>query len=125
MIGSLILTEIVCCDCTAHFAMDSDLNRRCLDTGRSFYCPNGHGQSYTDTELSKLKKERKNLLDRVSWAETEAENAKRERTALKSKLTKTKNRIANGVCPCCNRTFANVGRHMTTKHPDFKEVVSS
>lgn len=22
-------------------------------------------------------------------------------------------------CPCCNRTFQNLQRHMTSKHPDY------
>jgi hypothetical protein len=28
-------------------------------------------------------------------------------------------RIGNGVCPCCNRSFTNLRRHMTTKHPEY------
>jgi hypothetical protein len=28
-------------------------------------------------------------------------------------------RIQSGVCPCCNRTFENLGRHMKSKHPAF------
>jgi hypothetical protein len=23
------------------------------------------------------------------------------------------------VCPCCNRSFQNLRRHMATKHPEF------
>lgn len=30
-----------------------------------------------------------------------------------------RNRAAAGVCPCCNRTFEQLGRHMTTKHPEY------
>lgn len=124
MIGSLTLTEIECANCITHFAMDESLRKRCLQTGREFYCPNGHSNWYKNNELDRLKRERKSLEDRTYWAEQEAAQAKRERTAIKGQLTKVKNRIANGVCPCCNRTFSNVARHMTTKHPDFKAVVS-
>lgn len=28
-------------------------------------------------------------------------------------------RAQGGACPCCNRTFADMARHMKTKHPDF------
>ncbi|WP_165394478.1 helix-turn-helix domain-containing protein [Pseudoxanthomonas winnipegensis] len=28
-------------------------------------------------------------------------------------------RVMNGVCPCCNRTFENLRRHMHDKHPEF------
>lgn len=31
-----------------------------------------------------------------------------------------KNRVANGVCPCCNRHFENLERHMKGQHPDFQ-----
>lgn len=34
--------------------------------------------------------------------------------------TRIKNRVKNGVCPCCNRTFENLARHMQAKHSDFK-----
>ncbi len=36
-------------------------------------------------------------------------------------MTKVKKRAANGVCPCCNRTFSDLARHMKAKHPDFAE----
>jgi hypothetical protein len=26
------------------------------------------------------------------------------------------------VCPCCNRTFSNLQRHMAHKHPQFAKV---
>lgn len=130
MIGILTLTEVTCCNCLVHFAMDQELNQRCLDIGRTFYCPNGHPQHYTETEVAKLKKLNQNLNSRLGWAEADArrsrdkaETAKRQKAAIKGQLTKTRRRIANGVCPCCNRSFTNVARHMHSKHPDFVEVV--
>lgn len=30
-------------------------------------------------------------------------------------------RTAAGVCPCCNRSFVQLARHMKTKHPDHVE----
>ena len=27
--------------------------------------------------------------------------------------------MANGVCPCCNRSFENLRNHMHTQHPDY------
>lgn len=33
--------------------------------------------------------------------------------------TRTRNRIAAGVCPCCNRTFQNLADHMRTLHADY------
>jgi hypothetical protein len=131
LLGSLTLVEETCCNCFTHFAMDRALHDRSRAEGGTFYCPNGHGQHYTETEVQRLKKQLDNANKRMGWAEdsatralAEAQQTRREKAAIKGQLTKTRNRIANGVCPCCNRTFQNVARHMTTKHPDFKAVVS-
>lgn len=131
ILGSLTLVEETCCNCFTHFAMDRALNSSLRAKGGTFYCPNGHGQHYTESEVQKLKKELESAKKRMGWAEdsatralAQAEQVKREKAAIKGQLTKTRNRIANGVCPCCNRTFVNVGRHMHTKHPNFKEVVA-
>jgi hypothetical protein len=28
-------------------------------------------------------------------------------------------RVGNGVCPCCNRTFEDLARHMKVKHREY------
>lgn len=87
----------------------------------SFYCSRcGNGNYFPgETEEERLKK----LLDierkRTQWAERKATNAENKRRAEKAAKTRIKNRVAKGVCPCCNRTFENLQRHMTTKHPDY------
>ena len=43
----------------------------------------------------------------------------RRLSAQRGVLTRVKNRIIKGVCPCCNRHFADLSRHMQTQHPDF------
>lgn len=55
---------------------------------------------------------------------SERNAAQRALRATKGRLTKTKKRIANGVCPCCNRHFVNLERHMTGKHPDYTKEQS-
>lgn len=122
----LELVEIRCCDCTMLFAVPQDFKQIRLYDGRSFYCPAGHSQFFTKRtdELEELKRQNQQLNNRVAWAETEAETAKRQKTALKGQLTKTRNRLANGVCPCCHRTFKQLASHMQNKHPDFKKAVA-
>jgi hypothetical protein len=131
LLGSLTLVEITCCDCSTHFAMDEYLDQRLRSTGGTFYCPNGHGQVYTESEVQRLQKQLNSTKKQLTWAEEtatrarlEAETVKREKAAIKGQLTKTRNRIANGVCPCCHRTFKQLAAHMNNKHPDFKEAVS-
>ncbi len=124
--GTLAIEE--CCECHITFAMPSDLQRRCREQGqsRTFYCPLGHAQHYTSSEIRRLKDKlereqqwRKNAETRAQAARDQADAAERSRAAYKGQLTRVKKRIGNGVCPCCSRHFANVERHIATKHPEF------
>lgn len=125
----LVDVEIVpeqCCNCGVYFGMDKYLVKRLKETGDSFYCPNGHPQYYTQKE--QLESKIKELESQLQEAETENRylfndlgNVKRSLSATKGVLTRTKNRIHNGVCPVCNRQFINLHRHMTGQHPDYNE----
>lgn len=93
----------------------------------TFYCSNGHAQHYTtgETETDKLRRERDRLNQRLAEKdddirrEREArEAAERQAAAARGQVTKIKKRVGNGVCPCCTRSFANLRRHMETKHPN-------
>lgn len=124
------LESQTCGECGITFAAPSGFWRERRNSGEGWYCPNGHSRVYRETDVEKLRKEMQAKLDakerELQWAQRgreeyrkKAEASKRKLTATKGALTKTKKRIANGVCPCCNRQFANLHRHMTTKHPDF------
>lgn len=42
------------------------------------------------------------------------------RNAVEAEAAKARRklkRVQNGVCPCCNRSFWNLERHMKSKHP--------
>lgn len=94
---------------------------------RSFYCPNGHSLSFpqqseaekAQAEAAKYKqlwqKEQRYAADVVS----ERNAAQRQLSATKGQITKLRQRVANGVCPCCHRSFVQLGRHMATKHPEY------
>jgi hypothetical protein len=128
--GTLTLVEEICCSCFTHFAMDAALNRKLRESGGTFYCPSGHGQHYTETEVQKLKKKNQSLQNSLTWTEQacadqyqETQQIKKDRAVIKGQLTRTRKRIANGVCPCCYRTFQQLSRHIENKHPDFKRAV--
>ncbi|QNJ57961.1 hypothetical protein SEA_HITTER_64 [Gordonia phage Hitter] len=119
-----------CCSCSVQFAMPTELRNRRLRDHEAFWCPNGHRQWYVGkTEEQKLRERLEREERRAANAE---ENVRIERashaatkgrlTATKGQLTKTKKRIANGVCPCCHRSFVNVARHMNSQHPDYSET---
>jgi len=114
------LRPISCYQCGTVFGVESGFySDRLNDKGR-FFCPNGHGQHFVGkTEAERLQEQLAKERSRVAFYKRESESQKRSRAAIKGQLTKTRNRIANGVCPCCNRSFADLQRHMSTKHPDY------
>jgi hypothetical protein len=114
------LDTIVCCSCGITFAMPSVRRRELLDNGGGFHCPNGHAQTYGKGRADKLEEQLAQKQRELTAArcETTAEKLKREKA--ETELSRHKRRTKNGVCPCCQRSFLNLKRHLATKHPDFK-----
>lgn len=116
-LAQLKLATEECCACGITFAMPADFQRRAIDDhSRYFYCPAGHSQHYTgktaQQKLEDAQARETALRDQLHAAEVEAENAR-------VRQMRERHRIANGVCPCCNRSFDNLRRHMGSQHPDF------
>jgi hypothetical protein len=112
-------TSIQCCSCGCHFGLDEYMYKRRLEDKKDFYCPNGHPQSYTESEADQLRKERDRLKQQIAYKDDLVKAAERQVVAAKGQITKLKKRAKAGVCPCCNRTFSNMAAHMKTKHPDM------
>jgi hypothetical protein len=123
------LTAITCGNCHIPFGLPAAMLKARQEDGGYFWCPNGHQIHYYETELDKLRKE-KDRLQRVAESRAESlritrgqrDAAQRSASALKGVVTKTKKRIGNGTCPCCNRHFANVERHMQSQHPEYADI---
>jgi DNA repair exonuclease SbcCD ATPase subunit len=47
------------------------------------------------------------------------EDTERRLSAQKAQTTKARKRAAAALCPCCNRSFVQLRRHMETKHPGY------
>lgn len=116
-----------CGNCGVTFAIPEAMRAEKERDGGSWYCPNGHSRVYTETAWVKLEKERERRLR----AERQAQAARdllaaeeRSHAGTRGHLTRIKKRTAHGVCPCCNRTFQNVARHMETKHPEFVQGIA-
>jgi hypothetical protein len=121
-----------CCSCGMVFALPHAMQLRLKKSHEWFYCPAGHTQHYTgqsDAEKAQAEAEKYKRL----WKEeqryaadvlSERNAAQRSLSATKGVLTRTKNRIAHGVCPCCNRSFVQLEKHMTTKHPEYTKEES-
>lgn len=125
--GDTDLIVMSCPDCGVTYAIPQTLQRNAYERGErkiTWFCPNGHSLGYSGP--SELTKERDRALAQAKRAtdRANAERDLREHTehklrAQKGATTKARKRHAAGVCPCCQRSFENVRRHMATKHPDF------
>lgn len=120
--------QITCSECGIGFAVPETWHQQRRDSGKSFYCPNGHGQCYNRgktkadllaEELSRAKQNNAYLEDLAQEERRGREMAERQRAAARGQVTKLKKRAAAGICPCCNRQFTNLMTHMAQKHPGF------
>jgi hypothetical protein len=84
---------------------------------QSWTCPNGCVRHFAPGKSDAQKLEEAKALevalrDQLAAAVLEAEQTR-------AALLRDRHRFANGVCPCCNRSFDNVRRHMASQHPDY------
>jgi hypothetical protein len=109
---------IDCAACGLRFYVPGVWEAARRNDRRDFVCPNGHQLAFgIHSEVERLKKEIAKEQERRRWAEERAETLERSRAAIQGQVTKLKNRAAAGLCPCCNRSFQNLARHMKTRHP--------
>lgn len=117
------LRVMTCGTCGVIHAIPVSIYENCLNEGGFWHCPNGHSRGWGKGTLqSQLDKEKQ----RRQWAE-EAEADRRadiaalnkQLSAQKAATTKAKKRHAAAVCPCCNRSFVQLRRHMKSQHPDY------
>jgi chromosome segregation ATPase len=129
----IALEHITCANCGMVFTFDGDLLEKRRRDHQTFYCPSGHHNYFPgESDLEQLERKLKEAQLEIKRAEYRAQSAQLERkeaqqqlSATRGQMTKLKKRIANGVCPCCRRSFVNMQRHMTTKHPEYAEERSS
>lgn len=126
-----------CPSCGVQYGVTKEFEDRRREDGRTFYCPNGHsvvyngGLSAAQKEANWLKRELETSQRLVASARSdatrnreEAERQARRAAAARGQVTRIKNRIAKGECPCCRETFADLGEHMASQHPDYSEPSS-
>jgi hypothetical protein len=129
-----------CSQCGILFAMTTDFQRKMRQhPGTGFYCPAGHCLQYTGKsdaqklreQLEEERRQRQRAEQRVAeWADDareareQAEHERRRANGYKGRAARISKRAKAGVCPCCNRHFVALERHMATKHPTFTPEVS-
>lgn len=121
------LDSIACYKCGVVFGIEASHNAQLKKNHKDFYCPNGHVQRWlSETEEDRLKRETQRLARQLENQEAVLDRERRDRlsaersaAAQKGVVTKIKNRVGKGVCPCCNRSFGNLHHHMKTQHPTW------
>jgi len=115
---TITLVTETCYKCGVIFAFDKEYQQDLIRSKNEFYCPNGHQQSYTGTDYTKALNDAKEKLAKAERERIYEESKRMEAERQLDKANKKLKRVHNGVCPCCNRSFENLRRHMETKHPD-------
>lgn len=117
--------EVPCSMCAITFYVPQGFDDARRRDGRALFCPNGHRLSYGETEADKLRRERDRLKQdaarleeeaRLGWDAANAQLARAKKAEAEARrVTK---RATAALCPCCNRSFSQLARHMKAKHPD-------
>lgn len=122
------LTTDVCAWCGVLFAAPKHLIAARRKDGETFYCPNGHSLRFNrgEPEAERLRRQLEEERDWSARLAAERDQTKAALRAQRARATRFKNdrdrerkRMEAGVCPCCNRTFRQLARHMRSQHPEF------
>lgn len=112
-----------CGECGITFWIPTSLYDECRKVkGKGWHCPNGHARVFSESAVEKLQRQLDAERTRNAEIMKQRDQAERKLKSKERVLKRMTNRVAHGVCPCCNRTFQNLQRHMSTKHPDFEKT---
>lgn len=127
------MTAVTCGECGGSYAITTRHFNQCRERGESWNCPYccvGWGFAGRG-KIAELKAEIEREKRRADFHQThgrrmaeERDHEKRRASSFKGHLTRVKTRVGRGVCPCCNRTFENLRRHMESQHPQQIEAQS-
>lgn len=121
---TVALAVMDCAGCGVIYAIGDEYNRRRIEDGKSFCCPNGHSQAYGG-ELDKLRTKAANAERQLAYANETNEGLARERDAAKVSLsatrgvvTRMKRRAMAGSCVYCHKPIPDLRLHMAEVHPE-------
>lgn len=123
----MMMLTITCHKCSIKYGVPDYWLTTRKEDGNTIWCPNGHTAAYgVEGEADRLRRERDKLKQDIAYWEDNSqrqretiEAERRTASALRGQITKLKKRASAGVCPCCNRTFAQLRNHMRTQHPEY------
>lgn len=123
-IHGILFEAHICPSCGVLYTVPKDVIESHRNHGGNHYCSNGHSLGWgsggaSNSEWAKMRRraeraeqEKARLSDEADRLQTELQKAGRRERRLKK-------RASAGTCPCCNRTFSNMARHMKHQHPEF------
>jgi hypothetical protein len=116
---SITLAQMNCGQCGGTYAINERYRQHRLEQGGFWKCPYcNHSWGYGESENQRLQKALEEKQKAVVAAKCETLAANQARELAERKLSKLSRRVRCGLCPCCNRSFQNLQRHMKTKHPE-------
>lgn len=118
--ATIKMTEMICGECGITFNIPETWRAEKQLTGASWYCPNGHCRVYKESDTERMRKQLEEEKRRHANTLSRLNEAIASELKVNKEITRIKKRAAAGVCPCCNRTFQQLARHMKTKHPNYK-----
>lgn len=81
------ITQINCCNCNVVFWLTEEHQKRLVRCKNTFYCPNGHPQSYAGkSDAQKIE----NLERELHCEKRESKSLERSNAALRGVITKNK-----------------------------------
>ncbi len=123
------LQKIQCKSCGGVYAISEPHRKYLQEVGGYWSCPycrQSWGFRKESSDLEIAKKEAKRYRNYLAGEKARHDQTKASLKAHKASLkahkaakTRLKNRIAKGICPCCNRFFDNLQRHISKEHPNF------
>ena len=111
--------RLTCSECGIVYFFPEAWCDRASEKGKSWQCPNGHGQHFTGATMDSMRRERDRLKQENARLEEVAAFARLAAEKAQLETKRIKKRAAAGTCPCCQRTFHNMSEHMKKEHPAF------
>lgn len=111
-----IIELFECSTCFMSFGVPADFIKARRSDHATFYCPNGHKMHFPDTS------EAERLRSQLAESERLKQIAESDKAKLITEMKRIGERITNGVCPCCNRSFKDLRAHMKSKHSTVRQI---
>lgn len=116
--------QMTCIKCSAVFALNSEFVDRAKRESGGFHCPHcQQRQGWWTSDADRLKKQladKDRELREEKCATLRQKQIAEEAAEMAAKAQRKLKRVDRGVCPCCNRSFSNLARHMATQHSSKK-----